>query len=470
MTALSKFIEVSAARSCARYLIDLKKHEFLCTGVRRKRVRDEEEQERRDNGEPPSFAQKVREAVEYLELHVVSDPAVELHGTKLIHDMLHALDNYVFGKPVGGRRRKMNWTGYQRKLQLDMIATRFEFVYGSIEYKRHREEIHKYWGVPLDFPRWLLWEIPRRHGKTNGHGPLEAIFMYFLPGDRILLLSIGGRVSNQLMKEYIVPSFMDLPGAEKMVISQNTELFAVRSVGADEKTVTELYAHPSGGQVRGFNAYYVVLEEAAHSTLEQFSNNIMPHLQISFSAFLAISSSADDDSRAFAQWATLKDKHGKPSFSVNILKRMCDDCAKADKKECEHAHLLDPPYERPPWVTEEQEEQLQAFFLADPDAYRREILGLKGSKTIKSMYPLVSLSSHTRSECRACARDALTRSKPCQCLRRSISKIYWERLATPLESARWWSSSLWPSILVVAPLDQILPWSPSATTTPATPW
>jgi hypothetical protein len=383
MTVLSRFVEDSAARACARHLLDLHKEKVLSTGVKRRRLEIESSEERENDS--TSFAAKVQAAVVYIELHTVSDPAVELHGTKLIHDMMHALDNYVYGKAVNGRRPKMNWTGYQRKLHLDMIASRFEFIYGSIDYKRHKEAIHKYWGVAINFQKWVLWEIPRRHGKTNGHGPLEAIFLYFLPGDRILLLSIGGRVSNQLMKEYIIPSFMDLPGADKMVKSQNTELFSVRSVGAAENVITELYAHPSGGQVRGFNAYYVVLEEAAHSTLEQFSNNIMPHLQIPFSAFLAISSSAEDDSRVFAQWGTLKDKDGNPSFSVNILRRMCEPCAKLDKKECEHAHLLDPPYERPPWVTEEQEERLRAFFAADPAAYKREILGLTGSSTIKSM-------------------------------------------------------------------------------------
>lgn len=60
----------------------------------------------------------------------------------------------------------------------------------------------------------------------------------------------------------MIPAFKGLPGAEDMILVENAELFQVKSIGAQENVVSELYAHPmGGGKRRGFNAYLVVNDE-----------------------------------------------------------------------------------------------------------------------------------------------------------------------------------------------------------------
>lgn len=110
----------------------------------------------------------------------------------------------------------------QLRIMRAALATRFAFIYGQSDYNRHREAIHRYWNEklprtvsrrssprlrassptdnPAD-PKYMGAMIPRRHGKTQCHTPLEAVCLYFLPGDRIMLLTIGQVVSSQTMRE-----------------------------------------------------------------------------------------------------------------------------------------------------------------------------------------------------------------------------------------------------------------------------
>jgi hypothetical protein len=335
---------------------------------------EEEESEHKRS----ELAKKVSEELRRI-ARAPSDAIVtQLQGTRLIHSMLHALRNYFYEPESGGGRKKlMEWTSYQQAGHMAMIASRLTFIYGSSDYQRHREAIHRYWNIPLDHPTYVCIMIPRRHGKSVMQSDFDAVCLYFLPGDRILLLTIGDRVSSNTMKEYIIPRFRGLPDADSMIVTVNSEKFSVQSVGSEPGVVSNLYAHPMGGQTRGFNARYVVNDEAAFGTQAQFTNNIGPHLQLKDSAFLAISSPPDDDAHQFAAWAEAKDDDtGRPLFRSLIVRSMCSDCVAKKLDECPHAHTLDPPYEPPPWITEEKRKKLRKLYQNDSAAFRREIHGI----------------------------------------------------------------------------------------------
>jgi hypothetical protein len=106
-------------------------------------------------------------------------------------------------------------------------------------------------------PRYLYIEIIRRHGKSQLVMAFAAVNLYFCPGDRQILLSIGSRVSKFGMKEYVKSGFMGLPGAADMVIAANSENFEVRSLGAAPNQTSTLSALPMKGATRGFNAFKV---------------------------------------------------------------------------------------------------------------------------------------------------------------------------------------------------------------------
>jgi hypothetical protein len=83
--------------------------------------------------------------------------------------------------------------------------------------------------------------------------------LYLLPDDRILVLTIGARVSSDAVEEYIKPCFLGLPGAAALVVKSNQEEFRVRpSCGG---RVAVLKAHPMGGKTRGVTARWVVNDE-----------------------------------------------------------------------------------------------------------------------------------------------------------------------------------------------------------------
>jgi hypothetical protein len=174
----------------------------------------------------------------------------ELQGTKLVHDMLNALRTFFWEPSTGGsKKRRMEWVSYQQKSHLAMIASRLPFIYGLEDYNRHRAAIHAYWNIDPNHPSYVCIMIPRRHGKTIVSCDMIAVCLYFLPGDRILLLTIGDRVSSNTMHEYVIPRFRGLPGADAMIRTVNSEKFSVQSLGSEAGVVSNLYAHPMGGKV-----------------------------------------------------------------------------------------------------------------------------------------------------------------------------------------------------------------------------
>jgi hypothetical protein len=87
----------------------------------------------------------------------------------------------------------------------------------------------------------------------------------------------------------------------------------------------------------------------------------------------------------------------RPLFKIIRLRKMCAECqGRKDMDVCPHAHLMDPPYERPPWISREDEARLRELYRNNIVALRREIYGLQESSNTPGMIQTTPrILSHT---------------------------------------------------------------------------
>jgi hypothetical protein len=99
----------------------------------------------------------------------------------------------------------------------------------------------------------------------------------------------------------------------------------------------------------------------------------------------------------FTEFAKMKNEAGASLFWQLHMRSVCEECVasgtlKADP--CPHAHLLDPPFEQPPWMAEEDLKNLARMYAGSVKDYFREIAGAnatdstKGTSSVRGLLPV----------------------------------------------------------------------------------
>jgi hypothetical protein len=259
--------------------------------------KDEEDEKKEDESELDAL---VRQRLARLTLGVGSSIVAELHGTKTVYNMMSLIKDYFFQPeevggsrelvaplsrsdagwerrpvhltcavfPQGGKRKLMQWTRFQQRVQRMCIASAFPFIYGEDDWwvrlsiavaiaavaiatiaaiaaitaiafhtsdtsadspPRHRrgryhEGILAHFAIdPADFRKWVLSIMKRRGGKTVSYMAVAVARLYFLPDDRIVIEALGQKVSSNTLDEYLRPNFEALPGGKELVLKSTCD-------------------------------------------------------------------------------------------------------------------------------------------------------------------------------------------------------------------------------------------------------
>jgi len=97
---------------------------------------------------------------------------------------------------------------------------------------------------------------------------------------------------------------------------------------------------------------------------------------------------------SWKQVTEAKDDHGRPVFLSKTYSMVCDDCIeKGIEDKCLHKQDL-----LPRWQSPEEEAKVKALMSSNPDAWRREALGIQGGGDFVPAFDAKGLAFLTRRE------------------------------------------------------------------------
>jgi len=119
----------------------------------------------------------------------------------------------------------------------------------------------------------------------------------------------------------------------------------------------------------------IVIDEAAHISLDLFYETIVPMLELTNTALLAISTPLDEFNY-YSKLVEQKDEHGEPFFKTIKAGRVCDDCSRLDYEQmikCQHVE------DTAHWKNKTKLGRLQILFEGDEARGLRELGGIAAS-------------------------------------------------------------------------------------------
>lgn len=119
----------------------------------------------------------------------------------------------------------------------------------------------------------------------------------------------------------------------------------------------------------------IIIDEAAHISLDLFYETIVPMLELTNTALLAISTPLDEFNY-YSKLVEQKDEHGNPFFKTIKAGRVCDDCSRLAYDEmikCDH--IEDTAH----WKNPHKLKRLKVLFEGDEARGLRELAGIAAS-------------------------------------------------------------------------------------------
>lgn len=267
-------------------------------------------------------------------------------------------------------RKKLNQFGLERsKMQRQFHETFLQSVCLHLYKDDPDVDMEKIMRVNNweDLRQSVLCMTPRRFGKTTAVSMFVAAYAMCVPNSTQSIFSTGRRASQKLL-ELIRDLVKQTPWADR-IVKCNQEEFILQGDSPFDKR--KVFSYPACAKtLRGVGGDVLYLEEAAFLDLQVFFEIVVPLLEMSTTALIAIST-PQDKLNFYSEMFELKDQTGENFFRTISVSLVCDKCKAANKgASCTHNQDLIPP-----WKSAAKLDMVRALYKDQGDLMQRESMG-----------------------------------------------------------------------------------------------
>lgn len=213
----------------------------------------------------------------------------------------------------------------------------------------------------------VLCLTPRRFGKTTSVAMYLAAYAIAIPGSKQCVYSTGRRASQMLLEQ--VRDFIKKGKYANMIMKCNQETLVLKGDSPTDLRIVSSY--PSASKtLRGTGGDVIYMEEAAFMALDVFFEVIVPLLEMSTTALIAISTPLDG-LNFYSELFDLKGPTGDSIFNTLKIGLVCERCQKLNQAStCTHMkHLI------PSWKSASKYDMVKAVYGDRKDLLARESQG-----------------------------------------------------------------------------------------------
>lgn len=288
-------------------------------------------------------------------------------------------------------RGKINIPAYQMHFVYMGLLSRAVSIFGDDWKEQERNFLHL---MNISFvPRFVFADWKRRFGKTQGSSYKEAIYIWFVEGETVIIFAQNQEVAEEYIRKVvkILRKCVDPKVLEQRIVYLSKYQIALcpeSLVGKGESLsyrrnhpgVTRLVACSAddASASNGLNPTKINIDEAKSIKEEFYDNNIWGAFANLHGMAITVTSSPGDEDTHYAKMVTQTDDDGKSVYTVLRVASVCESCGAKGESRCKHATS-------PPWIEAELYKSSEKMMSAG--AIQTEILAEIRLNGVRALHP-----------------------------------------------------------------------------------